>query len=939
MKKKTIKYFFLAFFSILTAFPLLAEEPEKKDTTINFPWSQELSYYQTTGSFLSVGEAELEKRTLGDLRNRLTGLLPGFEVTEKAGGLWATGNLGTGVMSSDQLNILFRGSSSVICIVDDIRVPFNQLVLDPNQVESITVLSDVLDRAKFGPMASDGALYIKTKKGKYNTPMQIHMNVESGVSMTDRIVEWVNGVDYAMLNNKARAESNYTQLYSNEAINSYAQGNAYDLKYPVVDYKSLMLKNSMPVSGIGFNVYGGGNNVKYNVSMNGLNAGDIIVSPATDFNKINLSASVTARIGNYVEASTDFSSLLSFRRQGSTEWFDYRIVPAIMFPLSFGTSEGGEGEEGLSNNTIYAVTRSFPNNYYAKMKEGGFMTTRNRSGMINTSIDVDLSWLIKGLKSRTLVGLTNFFQTTIGKSNDYLAYYYDPIIGKDVISGHKGEKASSKSIFSNFTSQSLSMYERLSYHWVNDNHKILSGITYSIYNASQKDHAYYQRQMYAIGDFSYSYADKYVVEAAAQYVGSSRFDSENRFAFFPSVGMAWVLSNEEFMKDVSWADNVKLRMQAGVMGQSNVFSAPYLYRSDYSFGNGILYGPNNNQNTWFGTESWRSQKTTINRLANPELGWAKIFQLDAGIDVDVLRSISISGNYYRRKSIGSIADVSAAFPDFYGLTAVNLYNNYTSDILHGFDVSLHFRDRFGDFRVSAGLSISSWKTVYNKIVNDNYIYDYQKRTGTDTDAYWGYQCIGKYQSQEQIDELPSYTSGLKIGDLIYKDVNEDDRIDNNDKVIVGNTSPNLRYAVSLGCGFKNIDFQIVGTGRAFYQIPMTNEYFHNGWGDGNYSVFVRDNIGGAYPRIDYIKSENNFIESDFWLRDGDWFKIQDAEIAYTHNCERGEIFGLSCIRFSLRGQNLLTLSGIKEVDPESINAGVSGYPLFKTITAGLKLSF
>ena len=132
---------------------------------------------------------------------------------------------------------------------------------------------------------------------------------------------------------------------------------------------------------------------------------------------------------------------------------------------------------------------------------------------------------------------------------------------------------------------------------------------------------------------------------------------------------------------------------------------------------------------------------------------------------------------------------------------------------------------------------------------------------------------------------------------------------------------------------------IIGTGRAFYDIALTNTYYWNGWGDNNYSNFVRDNIGGAYPRLTYYKVNNNFIGSDFWLTKGDYFKIQNIELAYKLPMDKLHVIGLRGIRLYVRGANLLTISKVKDVDPESINSGVTTYPLYRTFTGGIKLTF
>ncbi len=142
---------------------------------------------------------------------------------------------------------------------------------------------------------------------------------------------------------------------------------------------------------------------------------------------------------------------------------------------------------------------------------------------------------------------------------------------------------------------------------------------------------------------------------------------------------------------------------------------------------------------------------------------------------------------------------------------------------------------------------------------------------------------------------------------------------------------NLRY--------RNWDFFILGAGRAFYDVALTNAYFWNGWGDNNYSNFVKENLGGDYPRLTYYKVNNNFVNSEFWLRRGDYFKIQNVEVAYTIPSSALQFMGGRAVRLYVRGANLLTFSGIKDVDPESLNSGVTIYPLFRTFSGGVKFNF
>ena len=934
---KAIKYIISVLVAAAMCIEMSAAVPEKKDSVITYPWGQKLSYWQTTGSGLSVNIPKLETKVAGDLRNRLTGVVPGLDVRELSGGFEPSG-YATYSMNDSHLQLTMRGNTDLMCIVNDMHIPFSELLLDPDQIESITVLTDVVDRAKYGPLATNGALLIRTKQGGYNTPMRVHVDMESGISMADRVPEWVNGIEYAELNNTARAASGYDELYSQTALAGFAKNDPYDLLYPNVDYKSLMYKNSYPLSRAAVSFNGGGSNVRYNFALNGLYAGDLINGGATtDYSRFNISAGMAAKIGRYIEVSVDFTSLLSFRRSGSTSWNSYRIVPAVAYPLTLGTATGEEETGETKGTTIYGVSRTFTENYYALQMEGGFRTNRMRTGLFNTALDIDLSWLLDGLHSRTGFSNSSFLQTTIGKTNDYLAYYWTEESGKGDISSHRGTKATSKSTLANYSVQALGMYERLSYDKRFGQHNIAAGLTFTLNSTSSKASSWNQRQLYGIADISYSYADKYIAEFVAEYAGTHTLNRSNRFGFFPTAGLAWVVSNEDFLKNSSWIDNLKVRAQSGIIGQTSLFDSPYLYRGVYNFTNSMYYGPNAKQNSWFGnTVNWVSQKTTISRVPNEDLSWSKIYQVDAGLDFDFLKVFSFRTNFFYRKLDGNIANTVSVTPAVYGLTGMAMYENYTALSIRGMDATLNYAQTFGDFRLSAGVSAQTWTQKNDKVVEDNYLYEYQKKTGADAYAIWGYKCIGKFENESQLATVPAYSSDVQIGDLMYEDMNDDGKIDANDQVILGSSNPRLYYQVNLGLSWKNLEVNAVGSGRAFFKTALTNEWFWNGWGDGNYSAFVRDNIGGDYPRLAYVKDENNFQMSDFWMRDGGWFKIQDVEIAYTLPLKSKAI---RSIRFSVKGQNLATFSGLKYVDPENINAGVSSYPLMRTFTGGIKLNF
>lgn len=199
--------------------------------------------------------------------------------------------------------------------------------------------------------------------------------------------------------------------------------------------------------------------------------------------------------------------------------------------------------------------------------------------------------------------------------------------------------------------------------------------------------------------------------------------------------------------------------------------------------------------------------------------------------------------------------------------------------------------------------------------------------------------MGRYASDSEAQAvIQNFDETLSENDLKYHDKNNDGVIDENDISYIGHDSPRLIYGLNVKLEYKNFELNITGSGRAFYDIIKSNTYFRNGSGDNTYSKYVKDNIDGAYPRLTYQRINNNFQTSEFWLANGSFFKLQNMELAYNLRLNNKGI-GIQFIRFHLRGANLFTISELKDVDPESIDSGITMYPLFRTFTGGLTMSF
>jgi hypothetical protein len=296
--------------------------------------------------------------------------------------------------------------------------------------------------------------------------------------------------------------------------------------------------------------------------------------------------------------------------------------------------------------------------------------------------------------------------------------------------------------------------------------------------------------------------------------------------------------------------------------------------------------------------------------------------------------------YYNNLRDGQITQLPNSSPDVAGISIALPYYNYTNTRYYGLETGVQYTNKIGEFSYSFGGNATIQNTEYVDFDEPNYRFDYQKREGNPVDSYFGQTYLGKFESDQEALEIPQmFDDVLHEGDLKYADLNADGIVDDNDQSIIGNTTPRLFYALNAKLKYKNFEFTAIGTGRAFYEIPQTNAYFWNGWGNNNYSDFVKENIGGAYPRLTYYKVNNNFVASDFWLSNGSYFKIQNVELAYNLPEKLSRSIGGRLITVYLRGANLLTFSKIKDVDPESIDSGVTVYPLYRTFSGGIKFNF
>jgi TonB-linked SusC/RagA family outer membrane protein len=919
-----------------------------------------------------------------DIRNSLTGISSGYDIQERDGspglspleGLQQYQGLSNSYGSTDKF------SNIPYVLVDNQPMNLQEAVIDPGEIESVTLVKGILGTIMYGPAGTGGILYIKTKQGAKNERM-LHVDIEDGVSIVDRMPDYVSGAVYARLQNVARINSGLPRVYSSNAIAAYARNNGYDLQYPSIDFASMMLKNTMGFKRVNMSSSGGNDVVQYYSYLGYAGEGDIInMGPKSDYNRITTRQNVTVKINDQLTARFGFYGNLTFRRSPNYGYDpDYTTegtanstltlteVPSILTDIH-NTPPIAYPIWAFSDTTTkpptpwYGVSALYGNNLIGNLVSNGYYTDRGRTGSSNIMLTYDADKFVKGLKSTTYFGFDIHNTVRIGKANDYLAYTVNPATLKlTKVSGHSLFKMADLYKLMDYYYQNYTFYEELGYDRTFTNSSLQANATYNQVLTYMNGIEEPFRQRNFVGSATYSIKDKYILQGVANYAGNSSFDVDYRHVMSWAAGGGWVISDESFMPQSGFLNYLKLRAQIGVAGNETYF--PNLYYVDrWTSTNSTStttnwgFGPLSSSPTWFGTNTESAViRDYLSRTGNPILTWEKRHEFNAGFDAVLFdNALQLQMTYINSLADGQIVQVSNSLPLLAGYNGARPYYNYNKTRTNAFMTDLGFSQKVGEFVVTIGGNATLPFSKRVKYDEPNYRFDYQFRTGKASDAIFGLHYLGKFASDAEAQggsntPIQMYDSKNYAGDLKYEDKNGDGVVNDQDQTMIGHSSPRLYYGVNVSLKYKNWDLFVLGAGRAFYDIALNNPYYWNGWGDNTYSNFVKDNIGGAYPRLTYTKVNNNFVMSEFWLTKGDYFKIQNVEISYTIPAKMLQFMGGRAIRIYVRGANLLTLSRIKDLDPETMHTadvsgtstnlcgGVNAYPLFRTFSGGVKFNF
>ena len=917
----------------------------------------------STSSATVLRSDDIEKYPTIDIRNAFTGLVPGLRVTEMNGapGLQAeeqTGNFGI----TEKIRLYVRGRNPIF-IIDGVPTDVTEMQIEQQEIESATIIKDIADKAMYGPQAADGIILIRTRHGNADRNI-LKVNLETGLNVVDRFPSWTTGADYATLNNLARTNSNLDPLYSASDIAAYAKNDAYDLYHPSSNYREMMLKNNMAMQRANFSYEGGKQGLRFFTYLGYSGQDDIFkIGNVADYNRLNARSNLDISINELVSLHLNFFGGLTIRRSPNYGYdVDYgddassdatmdilefnRVISDIttISPIAFPVHAYFDVE---NNTPWFAVDPVYNNNPIGRLTENGYYSEIGRSGASNFTLDYDMKKVLTGLRSETLFSFDILNLVRVGKAEDYLAYNVIPSTtssGADTIlltKAHDAVNMAGQSKLHDYYYQRFSGSQSFSYEkQLGSNTMLNSALTYYFSSVSRNQVTQPQRQQNSVLSFLLTQNEKYSFKGVLNFSGSSSLPKANRYALFPSIGLGWVISEENFMSGLESVNFLKLRGEAGILGFES-FNSPFYYQDLWTYntsGGSTGAAPTG---YWFGNDLISTVRSNISRIGNPDLDWEKRKEFSVGLDAVMFKNkLNLEINYYNNLREGVLTNLSYIIPFTTGIANANNYANYNSFRYTGLESSISYISAFGNLKYSVGANATIQNSEIIKYDEPDYRYDYQSRIGHPIDAFYGLTWLGTFKNNDETLVIPQlFDEVLLAGDMKYKDMNDDKVVDENDRNMVGHTSPRFVYALNLKLNYRNFDLTLVADGIAKVDIPLTNSFYRNGWGDNVYSEFVRDNIGGAYPRLTYYQVSNNFQGSDFWLTKGDYFKIQNIELAYTISPEITRRINTKAIRLFIRGANLATITKVKYVDPESPDSGVELYPLLKTFTTGLNLTF
>lgn len=883
---------------------------------------------EIVGATSTIDEDAISSSNQMNVLNILSGKAPGLNVSQVP---TEPGR------SATVLNIRGLSRSATdnapLIIIDGIERPLEDLT--PEEIESITVLKDATSKILYGPKAVNGVLLVKTKRGiKYKRDRQF--NIEFGAQTPVRMPEYLNSADYATMYNQARINDGLSPYYTQTDIDGYRMG-TNPVLYPDVDFHKLCLNDHMSYRKAIAQFRGGNESAQYYVNATYAGYGGYeAVGKNNTSNKFNLRVNLDYKVNDWLKAFVDIAGQMEFYTTNymSADKLFSRLSShrPNAYPIKF-SDPGNPGTEiyGAMENANLSSSRE---NIYAEMALGGSKENTVRKGQTNIGFDLSLDRYVKGLSAKAYVTFDVYNYLVVGKNENFSSYRpifnENSLIGKELLTVEK--KVSDKSRIADQMYRNYGYFGQLSYdRTFQAKHQLKSDLV--IFQSRRENLGSSQddvNRTFALRT-NYVYNKKWIAELDMAVMGSSRFTKGNRYGYFPTVGVAWIASEEKFLKDKEWLDFLKIKASTGLLGTDNYFDF-FLFESRW----------NTSQSTHFGPKLEEDVNTsTLVHVGNPDLTWEKSFEINIGAEASFLNCLTADFNYFNNYRY----DILTPTTSFSSINGGELmYRNYRSVRNQGVELALEYSGNIGKLHYSIGGNTIWSKAVYEKTDDMEGLSSNRKKEGKPVDTRFGLIAEGLFKSGDEIAAHPVQDFGpVQIGDVKYANINNDHHINENDMLPIGNEYPRFQFGLNINLAYKGFELSLSGSGMAQYDIYLNNSYY---WmrEDQKYSTFVKNYFNpstgeGKFSRLTTQQNQNNYRSSSLWMRSGNFFKLRDAMLSYSLPQNITNKMTLKQVKLFVRGSNLFTISSIKDLDPEYIDAGVTGYPFFRSFTGGINVVF
>ncbi len=903
-----------------------------------------------TGSVETIKAEDLLMMPTANLDEALAGQVAGLQVMS------TTGDPST----AKEASIRVRGiNNSPLLVIDGVpRFGTNTSDgemrlsdLNPDDIESISILKDAAASAVYGARAANGVILVQTKRAAGEQKVAVNYRGQINVQQATQLPEFLNAYEYALLYNRAVENSGTGTAYTPEQldmIRNHSNPNVYG-DSDLMDY----LDNVGYTTTHSVSVNGGNNFVKYYISGGYTHSKGLYSGVGRD--RFNYSAKLDATLVKGLVLSLDLIGSRSNNKNTSYTSIDaaYSFSPLQVLAFDNGQLASIDGSNPLVN--IYGI--------------GGYKKDISKMNTITATLRYDVPW-VKGLSAyiRTTFDNNNRIEKTFDKP--VTLYTYDQ---------QTGDFTADKNTIYPTAKVSLEQTDRFV-----DNKLYEAGISYNrtfvgkhdvgamlVANFQETHSQYmtgenqdmsvypeiigtavtsrlvgsesYNQRASLIGRLNYGYDMRYFVEASFRVDGSTYFDADHRWGFFPSVSASWVLSNEKFFKN--WEQpvisNIKFRASTGWLGNDGLVG-DYSYLLTYmeSVGAGYNIGGNYRPGLIM----------TTGNYPNPNLTWGKTHDYNVAADLGFWDNrFGLTFEYYWRYETNKITSApSYLYPPSTGTNGNVPSMNFAELKGWGWDITLDHRNTIGKVKYNVAVTLAKTQDKYLDFGDESSLSENRRRVGRSSLVWSMYEAEGLFRSQEEIDNYKVNQDGqgnatLAPGDIKYKDQNGDNVIDTNDLIYVKNSSnPDFSMSFRLGVSYKGFFVNAMFQGMTGYQQNIRELYTTN---SGSLQRFQKyhltdswtpENPDATYPRIKFTTaSDNNRKESTFWVRDCDFLRLKTLSVGYALPKNVLKKMKMASASIALQGSNLITWSSLEGMDPESLR----GYPIQRSYGLTLNLGF